>query len=237
MNLRGVRHWEALLTLAIVIASGACGGSGPQPAPTVRPIATCVTQAEQRAHGVTLGRVDGDTVKGLVYGSGRTAVVFAAEIDGDVCQWQFNAEDLANRGYQTVVFNWFGLGDADVLAAVATVRSRGAQRVFLVGASKGGTAVLTAAAEAKPPVSGVVSLSGPAGIEGMDALSAVRTLTTPVLFIVGDNDEPFTGDAHTLYEACAAPDKKLVVDHTGNHGVALVDLGVTRMIEDFFTSH
>ena len=196
-------------------------------------------EAEQRANGVTMRRADGTGVDGLRYGSGTTGVVFANQVDGDLCQWQSNAQAIAGQGYQAVVFNYSTSPDAqnDVLAAVATLRSGGATKVFLVGASMGGTAVLAAAGAAQPPVSGVVSLSAPQSFSGINAWSEMAKFTTPVLFIAGEYDEPFAGDARELYKVCAVKDKRLVMRESGRHGVALVDAEVTSMIMEFLRAH
>ena len=48
----------------------------------------------------------------------------------------------------------------------------------------GGTAVLSAATRVRPPVAGVVSLSGPSSLGGVDATAAMRQLRVPVLLVV-----------------------------------------------------
>ncbi|HEV2918592.1 MAG TPA: alpha/beta fold hydrolase, partial [Actinomycetota bacterium] len=76
-------------------------------------------------------------------------------------------------GLPALAFDFGGFGDSrpgsgpggridgDVAAATAQLRRRGADRVVLIGSSMGATAVLSAAARIRPPVAGVVSLSGP----------------------------------------------------------------------------
>jgi pimeloyl-ACP methyl ester carboxylesterase len=223
----------------MLVVSPATGcGSKPAPEP-VAPIAACVGEEEQRTNGITLKGADGDTVDALMYGTGDAGVVFANQVDGDLCQWQWHAQTLAQQGFRTTVFNYSSTAgpDADVLAAVATLRGRGANRIFLIGASKGGTAVLAAAAKAAPPVSGVVSLSGPAAFANIDAADDMASFSTPVVFIAGENDGAFASDARALYRACAAKDKKLEILPTGNHGVGLVDADVFRLIQDFMAGH
>jgi hypothetical protein len=235
------RRWCAAMAVASILTVAACGEKPKPPAPAaVVPIADCVDEAEQRANGVTMTRSDGDKVDGLIYGSGETAVVYANQLSGDLCQWQANAQTQAKQpGYQAAVFNYsmYSGYEYDVLAAVAVVRSRGAKRIFLVGASKGGTGVLAAAAVAAPPVNGVVDLSGPQSLSGTSAAIVMKTFTTPVLFIVGDNDEPYLAETRALYAACGAKDKKLIVRNSGAHGVALVDVEVNTMMQEFFNRH
>jgi dienelactone hydrolase len=75
-------------------------------------------------------------------------------------------------------------------------------RIILVGASMGGTASLVAAHGIVPTVAGVASLSGPANYAGMDALTTVKSLTVPVLFMAAANDQAggfdFPADARTM---------------------------------------
>ena len=131
---------------------------------------------------------------------------------------------------------WSG-AENDVLAAVATARERGATDVFLMGASRGGTAVLAAAAKAQPPVNAVVSLSAPQAYSGTSAALAMPTFTTPVLFLVGETDAPFADETRKLYEACAADDKRIEVFNNGRHGIALVDAKTFDLIRDFIARH
>jgi MFS family permease len=70
----------------------------------------------------------------------------------------------------------------------------GAIGVALVGASMGGTASLVAGATTQPPVGAVVSLSGPANFQGMDATSAVAQLARPVLYVIARGDASVTVD-------------------------------------------
>jgi alpha-beta hydrolase superfamily lysophospholipase len=53
-----------------------------------------------------------------------------------------------------------------VTAAVKLVCARGARKVFLVGASMGGAAVVVAGANTRPTVTGVVSLPRSVLLEG-----------------------------------------------------------------------
>jgi len=222
----------------VVLALTACARPHPLPAEAVEPIAPCVDAAEQQAHGATLTRSDGHPVRALVRGSGRTAIVFANQVELDLCEWQPFDEILADKGYLTVEFEYSGQPDAeqDVLAGAATARARGATSVLLVGASKGGTAVLAAAAQVHPPVAGVVSLSGPVGYPGITAAS-MGQFTTPVLFIAGEYDVEFADAARQMNDACAAKDKKLVLRPTAHHGAELLEPAVFSMVEDFLGSH
>jgi pimeloyl-ACP methyl ester carboxylesterase len=100
-----------------------------------------------------------------------------------------------------------------------------AERVVLIGSSMGGTAVLAAATRIRPPVAGVVSLSGPSGYGGVEAGEAMARLRVPVLFVVGADDQHFTEQARAMYRAARVADKRLLVVPGGGHGTSLVEFG------------
>ena len=194
---------------------------------------------------------DGTKLAGLRFGKSQTAVVFAHELGGGACQWMPYARQLAAKGYLTLAFDFRGYGSSqtrtgsakwrlpmDVNAATKEARRLGAKHVILVGASMGGTAVLTAAPNVQPPVNAVVSLSGPAEFGRMKADAAAAKLTMPVLYMVGSLDQDFVADAHTLYDATASQDKALQVRETADHGVRLLGSAATRAIfEQFLAAH
>lgn len=216
----------------------ACSKPTPPPPPVV-PIASCITEDQQRQYGLTVTRPDGIKVNALHYGSGTTALVLANQVDGDLCGWQPFPEIWAKQGYQVLTFNYSERDRAadDVLAGAAAVRQAGATHVFLIGASKGGTAVLAAAAEAQPAVDGVVSLSGPQAYGSSNAIAAMPKLTVPALFVVGQYDSGFADAARALYAAAATTDKQLVIRTNGNHGWALLSKDTVDLIQTFITDH
>ena len=170
-------------------------------ATTARP---CLRAAE--AAGVfRFPTSDGSTLVGVVLGSGRTGLVLGHQLGSDLCEWLPQARQFAKRGYQVLAFDFAGFGDSqpgpdsrvdnDVIAATAELRRRGADQVVLVGSSMGGTAVLSAATRIRPPVAGVVSLSGASSYGGVEAQAAMGRLRVPVLFVVGADDQHFTEQA------------------------------------------
>jgi pimeloyl-ACP methyl ester carboxylesterase len=121
---------------------------------------------------VQLTTTDGAEVYGVELGTGSTGVVLGHQYLSDHCELIDFARRLAGAGYRALTIDFRGFGassggaayryDRDVAAAVVRLRTDGATRVELVGASMGGTAVLVAASSIAPPVDEVVSLSGPA---------------------------------------------------------------------------
>jgi pimeloyl-ACP methyl ester carboxylesterase len=194
-----------------------------------------LTKAE-RAHALRFHSASGVEIGGVLLGRGRVGVVFAHESPGDLCQWLFYARVLERRGYAVLPIDLNGFGssppapgsparthwDRDVAAAAAVLRARGVEKVVLIGASVGGTCVVAAAAEIRPPVAAVIDLSGPTESSGVDALAAARRLRVPALYEVSD-DDAFISEVRKVYLATPPPLRKLVVVHSGGgHGVGLL---------------
>jgi pimeloyl-ACP methyl ester carboxylesterase len=193
---------------------------------------------------------DGTRLVGHRFGRGRTAIVLAHQRPGDLCGWRSYSKRLAGLGYLAFPFDLRNYGQSqtrryrpgegpgtDVAAAVKLVRRLGAKRVFLVGASFGGSAVLAGGAKVQPQVDGVVSVSGAADLA--NAIESVPRLRAPVLFLAGKYDVDFANDAQRLYDATASGDKTLKILNRGEHGTQLVgsSLAARRLIEGFVASH
>jgi dienelactone hydrolase len=172
------------------------------------------------------------------FGSGKVGVVLAHQNDGDLCDWAPYARRLATRGYTALAIDLNGFGasqasagvpadpryDLDILAAANELRRRGLQQVILVGASVGGLASVVAASEAQPPVAGVVDVSGPGSLSGLDAVAAAGRLTVPLLCLAGEDDQIAQEIQAVDAAATQSPEHKLVVfPGTASHGVALLD--------------
>jgi pimeloyl-ACP methyl ester carboxylesterase len=89
----------------------------------------------------------------------------------------------------------------------------------------GGTAVLSAATRIRPPVAGVVSLSGPSTFGGVDAMAAMRRLRVPLLLVAAAADHPFLEHARELGDAAGVRDKRLLVVPGGGHGTSMLEFG------------
>jgi pimeloyl-ACP methyl ester carboxylesterase len=196
---------------------------------------------------------DGTRLIGHRFGRGATAVLLAHQTDGNVCQWVPYAKRLATLGYTAIAFDFRGYGlsqyrrypvsfrfSADISAAVKLARGLGAEHVIVVGASFGGNAALVAAANTRPPVDGVVSLSAPATFR-LDAVAAAKRLQVPVLYLAAQDDEGgvYANDAKTLYAASATPAKQIEIVPGASHGVRLIaGPGRARsLVEAFLRAH
>jgi pimeloyl-ACP methyl ester carboxylesterase len=151
-----------------------------------------------------------------VMGNGSTGVVIAYELSGRVCTWLPLADKLVARGYRVALFDYSGAGHhVDVGLVTAELRKQGVSRVFIIGGSIGGSAVLEAGGKITPPVAGVVNLAG--GLP--DGVAHARLLRVPLLLVAARDDPGFRGPTtsastwmNQVYGAAAkAPDRRLVL--------------------------
>jgi dienelactone hydrolase len=187
------------------------------------------------------------------WGTGRTAVVLVHQSGADLCQWAPYATRLASLGYRAFALDLRSNGrsqyrplpaglrfTADIAAVVKEARREGATRVFVVGASLGANAAVVAAANIRPLITGVVSLSAP-GTFRLDAVSAAKHLQVPALYVASEVDEGgiYATDAKTMFDATPTTDKSVAIVPGGKHGVALVagPGRVRSLVETFLRSH
>ena len=100
---------------------------------------------------VTFRAADGTRLIGHIFGSGQTVVILGHQSQGSLCEWVAYARRLARLGYMAFAIDFRGHGLSQVRggfpenASRATsterklMRKRGKQKVFLVGASMGGS--------------------------------------------------------------------------------------------------
>jgi pimeloyl-ACP methyl ester carboxylesterase len=271
MDGRGARPLGAAgrlrrLLLVVALLAAGCGGAdrtggGAGTASTTAAPATTTAAAPAKpclqgasATAVRFPGGGGAALVGVVLGRGRAGLVLGHQVGSDLCEWLPQAQTFAEQGYQVLAFDFAGSGDSqpgagpdarvdnDVVAAAAQLRRRGADRIVLIGSSMGGTAVLSAATRIRPPVAGVVSLSGPASFQGVDAAAAVSRLRVPVLLVAAADDHPFVDDARALYRAAPVGDKRLLVIPGGGHGTSLLEFGadapkVAAAVRRFIADH
>jgi pimeloyl-ACP methyl ester carboxylesterase len=227
-----------VLALGLLVASVGCGGGDDRAGPTTpasEPASTTSATAcdEDSAQAVRLTTEDGVELDAALVGDGDVGVVLGHQLGSDMCSWVPFATRLAERNIGGLAINFTSRSpDQDMVAAAAELRRRGAERIFLVGASMGGTAALVAAGDID--VAGVVALSAPQEFSGLDALPVVRDLEIPILFVVGRQDKSFARDARRLFQATSSPDKDLVITSGAEHGTDLLrDAKAERALVEF----
>lgn len=238
-----IRWFAAVSGLAFAAACGG-GGGAPEPPAAGGGVIRFKAAAER---GVTPAL----ELEGRTFGSGSTAVVFAHMAPSSQDAWFDFAEEVARRGFLALTFNFRGYGlsegsrdparaDLDIAAATEEARARGADAVFVVGASMGGTAAVVEAAAHS--VAGLVTLSAPQEVGGLDARDDAPRIRAPALFIASRNDPAGAAkSARALYEAARGPRDVQVVGGSA-HGTDLltdpaVDERVRRLIIAFLLDH
>jgi pimeloyl-ACP methyl ester carboxylesterase len=245
---RGARFALSTVAGLLLALTTACSGDSEPAAEKAEPNLAGATCPGEAAAGtkVAFTAGDGAALVGIELGQGRSGVVLAHQNASDLCEWLPYGKQLAGKGYRVLAFDFGGEGgsgdpessqslDGEVVAAVEHIRSRGAGDVVLMGASKGGTAILTAAASINPAPKALVSLSAPARFDSMDALAAAPKLQSPVLYLAGKTDGDFAVSARQLHDATPAASRTILVVPEGGHGTALLRGGngdkVTQAIE------
>ncbi len=247
----------AVLAGALIMLACGDGASAGKPAPAAIATAESLSRpAEITAPLSTTPEKDdaGKTPIALVariFGSGATGVILAHERPADQTSWFAFATQLAAGGEFTVLtFNFRGYGestgeksfdriDTDLMAAYVYARDNlKLKKIFLVGASTGGTASLVVAAEV--PVAGVVSISAPQQFETMDALAAVPDIDAPKLFITSKDDVPAERSLEDLVDAADEPKDQEIYDGNANGtdlfaGPHAAEL--ERRLSDFLRQH
>ncbi|MFD6414955.1 alpha/beta hydrolase family protein [Streptomyces sp. NPDC060194] len=165
--------------------------------------------------------------------------MLAHSADGDVCTWKDKADAFAEAGYRVLAIQSNGADPEEITAATAVLRDKGVRSVALMGASKGGTGALVAAADIEPAVHAVVPLSAPRAYSGMNAESAVPRLTVPLLYVAAELDGKFPADAEALHALTArAPEKKLEIVAGSQHGEPVLDVAANwKLVLDFLDAH
>jgi alpha-beta hydrolase superfamily lysophospholipase len=216
------RAW-ALLACALLAGCGGSKSDLPKEPPPVLS-AQCGDAAEGiDAKPFWFRASDKSLLNGVAIGDGDTAVVLAHGSPSDLCSWLPYAKTLAARGYLALAFDFRGLGnsrvqfgeranrvDLDLEAAVEQARKRGADRVFLMGGSYGGAAVLWAGAELGDDLAGIVDLSGPTSL--FNAIGLTPKITAPLLVVASSHDSVVSPkDSRELVAAAGSEEKQAAI--------------------------
>jgi pimeloyl-ACP methyl ester carboxylesterase len=218
-----------LLAICLAAMAAACGDGGEEVTP---PTATDEeTTPLPFRDGLKIETEDGLELTASSYGAGPTAVILAHMRGSDRQSWDKTARELASGGEYTVLtFDFRGHGDSDdgnladidkdVRAAIQFMRDDGFDKMFVIGASIGGTAALAVAAD--EDLAGVVAISAPAKFEGIDALARLDQIREPKLFIAASGDKPYADDLEDMFGQALEPKERQLFD--GNeHGTRLLE--------------
>ncbi|MBV1855449.1 alpha/beta hydrolase [Catellatospora tritici] len=238
------RLLAATALLAVAFAAGCGGGDGtgrPSPSPLdptdaarqrVLEDANVACLADRSPLVVITDATDNMTAA-IEVGTGDTGVVLLHQAESNVCQWYPFALTLQQQGYRALSLDISSRDAIEVAqAGIAHLREAGVKRVFVFGASRGGTIALTASARTTPPVDGVVSLSAPT-VYDADARTAVKSLAAPTIFAAGELEGGFTDQAKELYGLSVSKHKKLVLRPGADHGVALLGGDLDALLLSF----
>ncbi|GAA1416041.1 alpha/beta hydrolase [Catellatospora coxensis] len=228
---------------ATVLGLGACGGgqpaAPPDPAAAARQRviddadAPCVSDPGRL---VVIENAKHDLTAAWQTGQGDTGVVLLHQVDGGICQWSAFAQLLVEKGHRALSVDVDSRDAVEFAqAAVAHLRTQGAKRVFVFGASRGGTIALAAAAGVTPPVDGVASLSAPT-VYDADARAAVAKLSAPVVLAAGANEPRFADAARELHRLSVSAHKTLVLPDSYQHGVGLLDDTMNTLLLAFLAN-
>jgi dienelactone hydrolase len=186
------------------------------------------------AQPVWIQTSDGARLYAIQAGTGPTAVVLAHQGRGDLCEELPYARTLLARGLRVLAFDFRGYGRSelpahnplalghDLAAAVRYQHDKGTSRVFLIGASMGGAAVVQNGAGL--PVAGLVSLSGTRLWSGYGINKpGPRALRAPFLYIGSRSDwrAPLQ-EARSIFRRVGSRDKREVLYQGSLHGWQLV---------------
>jgi dienelactone hydrolase len=228
-----------LIALLAAATLAGCGeeGPGPTPAPTTSPARTGAPQ-------ISFPAADGPSVTGRLWGSGTTAVILSNMGDNDPAHWERFAPTLAAKGYTVLTYAYRypspsrsitaqGARDAvnDLRGAVAFARSRGAQRVVLIGASLGG--MVTAKAAGSLDVAGAAIIAAPGDRPDFEMRiepAELAAIKAPKLFVASDGDSNVpAAETKKLFDAAPEPKRWQQFTSTA-HGTQLLD---TALANDF----
>lgn len=171
---------------------------------------------------------DGLTLSGRIFGRGDVGVVLGHMYPATQTSWAPTARELARRGYRVLTFDFRGYGfsegrkdiskiDLDMRAAAERLKEE-TDKVFLVGASMGGTAALRASEETK--VRGVATISSPDEFMGLEA-GRIEDIKRPKLFMAAAGDGAAPQTARGFYERSREP-REISIFPGAAHGSELL---------------
>ncbi|ABQ27647.1 alpha/beta hydrolase [Geotalea uraniireducens] len=163
---------------------------------------------------------------GKLYGSGRTAIIFSNMDTNDQSEWLPIVNELISEKHMILTYDYLQHMDDQSRTledAISFVKTSGAKRIVLIGASRGGVASIKVAARSidNDCIVGVVALSAPISYEGFvfynnDELCKIRI---PKLLINSESDDG-ADDTRKMHEIFIEP-KETIFFPGDAHGTEL----------------
>lgn len=249
-----MKRLMAVVAFLLCIAPAGAASVADDPPPTLAD--ACGSEYEKlTAQTFWMQTGDGVRLYAVEAGSGRTTIVLAHGGSGDLCDTLPFATQLIAGGYRIVTLDFRGSGRSgrpaknrlalgrDFAAAVAHARATGAERVFLIGHSRGGAAIVQNTSALH--VEGRISLSGMRLWRGY-GINDPRGVTrnrTPFLYVGTRNDRraPLK-EALRIFRRIGAVDKRYAIYPGSAHGFWLVENsrfapGSRALIQRWLSNH
>ena len=200
---------------------------------------------------VTFTTEDGIDINGNIFGSGNRWVILSHMRPTTQTSWFDFARYLADNGYIVLTYDFRGYGksggsqdisniDKDLEAALDFVIRHDTEKIFLMGASMGGTASLVVSS--RQTADGVISFSSPTEIDSLSAIDKVGNIDAPKLFIASKGDENAAESANTLFNASPEPKEIEILDGSA-HGTFIFEKEpdnaeiLSQIVLDFLNSN
>jgi pimeloyl-ACP methyl ester carboxylesterase len=194
---------------------------------------------------------DGININGNIFGTGNKWIILSHMYPTDQTSWFDFAQYLAENGYIVLTYDFRGYGksggsrdisniDKDLEAAIVFISQYDSEKIFLMGASMGGTASLIVAA--REYIDGVISLSSPDEMDSLSALDEVEDIDAPILFIASQGDEDAAASAESLFDMSLEP-KEIEILDGNSHGTFIFEEEpengeiVKQLVLDFLDSN
>jgi len=219
--------------LFIALLLGGCTTAG-KPAKQDAPVST---RPSPKVRFVKFKTRDGLTLSGRLFGDGPVGVILAHMYPADQKSWSPTARTLSEQGYTVLTFDFRGYGlsggvkdipkiDIDMQAALEYLR-RTNSKIFLVGASMGGTAALKTATQTR--VAGIAVASAPAEFMGLES-GSTKNIKGPKLFMATGGDFTAPETARRFYNEADEP-REIQILPGADHGTDMFGKQDSKALE------
>lgn len=166
---------------------------------------------ETAAAQVAIVAEDGTILRGQLWRGDATGIIVTPGYSDDAADAHQVAESLSRSGHTVMFYNLRGQRPsgglagaahlpADLRAAVADMRTRGIDHIYVVGYRQSATAAVILAAEPSG-LDGVAAVFAYERYQELDAAAAAEMSTAPLLFIAAEGSKGQAGSAANLAAA------------------------------------